>query len=107
MLITTKPLWRRASSTSARWSSCRKPIVGTKPMRAPRARAAATDSRSALTCSTVCIAPAVVTRAASEAVLVVRVRAVAHVAREAPHRAAYVVGERRVALEELRGEAVV
>src|SRR5688500_3596623 len=100
MLMTTTSPWRFASSTSVRWPSCRKPMVGTNAMRLPCAR----------TASNACLRPRFVVSiftGSVEGVFGVRIAAVAHGAYEAGHGCACVFCNRSEAPEKLGLEAVV
>src|SRR5574340_476945 len=56
MLIATYPHSARARRISVRWPSCSAPIVGTRPMRAPAARACAIRARTSSTVLTISVA---------------------------------------------------
>src|SRR5256885_188265 len=88
---------RLASSTSVRWPSWSAPIVGTNAMLFPCARWSATTWRISEIVPTTCI---------SEAVLRVRIRPAADVARPCTDRGLHLATHLGVALEELRLEIV-
>src|SRR3989442_10233546 len=100
MLITTRSASSLARSTRRRWPSWRKPIVGTNPTRRPRACSARVQARMSERLVISCML-------LLEGMLRVGILAVAHFRRESLHGLLDLLGEVRVALDELRRKAVV